>query len=757
MRAKKGDLFRDMVASNPDRMSYVDREYIYREVNHAYVAAYQCSRIDIVGRHVADIMGKETFEKTIKPHFDACLAGERVRYRDWFDFGTLGRRYVDVIYNPSRDAAGKINGVLVTARDFTEARLSELALQEARSRLELIFATIEDVIWITDWSEKKVLFVSAAYERIWGHPIQELYENGESWLKAVHPDDYARVRKAFIGIGEGRNFDEDYRIVRPDGTIRWIHDRGHATCDPQNRTVQIAGIAEDITSQKHFEEVLSKERQRLNAFLNNSAVVGWMKDAEGRYVFLSKNYETRFQACFEEWCGRTDFDVWPREIADQFRRNDLIVLQSQRPIECIEKAIDPDGRASWWLISKFPFEDQDGLRYVGGLGVDITERILADEERQKFEFLAENSQDFIGICDLNLVPFYVNAAGLRLVGLDSLQTAPQVRVPDFFFPEDRPFILSEFLPRVERDDHGEVEIRFRHFQSGESIWVLYNVFKLRNKEGVTTGWATVSRNITEQKRAEEAKRQLEETISHTQKLDAIGRLAAGMAHDFNSMLMVIRGNVDIIRLHLFSTRKRDDRLLGEAIERVTDAVDHGKLLLDKLLTYGRVRSPNRTHININAVVADTMRLVNPLLGGRIFVEEHLQGDLELCEGDGSQLQQVVLNLVMNARDAMPTGGTLTIVTENADISENYAAARAEDRPGKHVVLTVSDTGIGMDAETQKHLFEPFFSTKPVNKGTGLGLSIVHAVIMQAGGHITVQSEPGKGATFRVFLPAVLNR
>ena len=748
-------VFRGMVAANPDRMSFVDRNYIYREVNDAYLRAHNCARDQIVGRHVADILGRETFEKTVKPHFDACLAGTQIRYQDWFDFAALGRRFVDVIYNPFLDPDGTVSGVVVTARDFTEAHLTDAALQETRMRLNAILATIEDVVWIHDWSQGKIVFVSPAYKTVWGRSVEELYEDAENWMSTIHADDQPRVRRAFKGINKGRHLDEEYRILRPDGSIRWIHDRGFATCDPDGRTLQVAGIARDITDRKRLEQALSKERQRARAFLYNSAVVAWMKDADGRYVFLSENFEKRFQAKLENWRDKTDFELWPHEIAVEFRRNDLQVMEGQRPVEGIEKAVEADGSVSSWLVSKFPFEDQDGHRYVGGIGVDITARIRADEEREKFVALAERSHEFIGMCGRDFVPFFLNAAGRQMVGLDSLEAARKVTVQDCFFPEDQPFITNEFLPRVEREGHGEVEIRFRHFKTGEPIWMLYNVFPIDDSNGATVGWATVSRNITERKRADQARRQLEEKLAHAQKLEAVGNLAAGMAHDINSLLMVILGNVDIIRFHLSGQgKKRDARELTEATDRVISAVDRGKSLLDKLLTFGRIRSSKPAPVDLNAVARETLKLVMPVLGEKTRIEERLQGNLRRCEADRSQLQQMVMNLLMNSRDAMPDGGTLSVVTENVDVSDTHASAVADAVPGAYVVLTVSDTGVGMDDETMKHIYEPFFSTKPVNKGSGLGLSIAHGVVKQAGGHITVQSELGKGATFRIFLPAL---
>lgn len=748
-------IFRGMVSANPDRMSYVDRNYIYREVNDAYLQAHDCSRDKIIGRHVADVLGKEAFEKTVKPRFDACLAGSQIRYQDWFDFAALGRRFVDVIYNPFRDPSGTVSGVVVTARDFTEAHLTDATLQETRVRLNLILATIDDVVWITDWSARKIVFVSPAYNAIWGRPVDEIYQDAESWMSAVHPDDRSRVRLAYREIESTLHFDQEYRILRPDGSIRWIHDRGFATCDPGGRTIQIAGIARDVTDRKRLEQALSKERQRVRAFLGNSAVVAWMKDADGRYAFVTDNLARRFQVPTERWLESTDLELWPRDIAEQFQANDRKVLETRQPLEGVERATEPGGSLSWWWVSKFPFEDEDGRRYSGGIGVDISARIRAEEEREKFVALAEGSHEFIGMSGLDFVPFFVNAAGRQMVGLDSLDAARQVKVQDCFFPEDQPFITNEFFPKVEREGHGEVEIRFRHFKTGEPIWMLYNVFPIHDSNGATIAWATVSRNVTERKRAEQARRQLEEKLAHAQKLEAVGNLAAGMAHDINSLLMVILGNVDIVRFHLTGKgKKRDTRELIEATDRVVSAVDRGKALLDKLLTFGRIRTSKPAPIDVNAIVRETLKLVAPVLGATIRLEERLHPDLRRCEADRSQLQQVVMNLVMNSRDAMPDGGNLTVITENVDLSETTAPAVGNAMPGAYVVLTVSDTGEGMGAETIQHIFEPFFSTKPVNKGSGLGLSIAHGIVKQAGGHITVQSQPGKGATFRVFLPAL---
>lgn len=870
-------IFEKMVAGNPDRMSFVDAHYIYREVNYTYLADFQCRREEIVGQPISKILGQASFE-LIKAHFDACLSGTPVRYQDWFDFPTADRRFMDVIYNPYRDADGKITGVVVTARDYTEQRRAAEALAESQARLDLIASTLEDVVWFTDLGVRKVLFASKAYEHIWGRPVQGLYENPLDWMQAIHPEDRPRIEQIDALIRSTGQFNVEYRVVRPDGSVRWIHDRGFAVSGASGNSHQFAGIAQDITRRRELEQALSLQQQRLRAFLDNSSVFAWMKDEAGRYVFLSDNFQQklrieaadwegktdlemlpraiaeqyrrndaralqenkaiemiergfdedgsptywlcnkfpfqdgemryvgglavdvtervrlqellqserkqlrsflnntlvaawmkdedgryvfvndkllqRFKSCPEDWLGKTDLEIWPGEAAEQLRRNDLAVLESGQAIEILEKAVSPNGDVSWWVSNKFLFQDENGTCCVGGLGVDVTARVRADEERQKFFLLAERSHEFIGMCDCDFVPFYVNPAGCHLVGLENLEAACSVNVWDYFFPEDQAFIREEFFPRIQREGRGELEIRFRHFKTGEAIWMMYNVFRLDDAQGATTGWATVSLNITDRKRAEQSRRLLEERLAHSQKLEAVGKLASGMAHDVNSLLMVVLGSAEIIRTQLAKAGNMDVQRSKEAVERLMDAVDRGKGLLDKLLTFGRVRTGKPTPVVLNTVVTDTLKLIKSAVEMNIRVNISLDPDLWRCAADAAQLLQVIMNLVMNASDAMPEGGILTVATANIVLSPQYAAAHAEAQSGPHVVLTVSDTGIGMDKQTLERIIEPYFTTKPVDKGSGLGLAIVHGIVKQAGGHFTVTSVLGKETDMRVYFPAI---
>jgi signal transduction histidine kinase len=254
-------------------------------------------------------------------------------------------------------------------------------------------------------------------------------------------------------------------------------------------------------------------------------------------------------------------------------------------------------------------------------------------------------------------------------------------------------------------------------------------------------WAS-SRDITEL-------RILEAQVRHAQKLDTIGRLAGGVAHDFNNLLTVIRGYSSQLLERANST---DDTYIG--LTEIHKAAEKGAALTNQLLAFSRKQSAQMQLLNLNPMVAEDERMLRRLIGEKIELIIKLEPSLGLVCADVGSMHQVLLNLALNARDAMPNGGKLIIELSNVDVGETRPARLAPLGLGPYVRFSVSDTGVGMSADVQEHLFEPFFTTKEVNQGTGLGLSTVYGIVRQSGGHIVVETEPNKGATFEIFLPRV---
>jgi PAS domain S-box-containing protein len=253
----------------------------------------------------------------------------------------------------------------------------------------------------------------------------------------------------------------------------------------------------------------------------------------------------------------------------------------------------------------------------------------------------------------------------------------------------------------------------------------------------------------ERKRAEAERARLEESLRQAQKLESIGRLAGGVAHDFNNLLTVIGGNLELA----LSDLGGDDPAREYLVEAV-QAAESAAALTRQLLTFSRKQVIDPKVVNLNAVVSELEKMLRRLIGEDVDLQTALDERLGQTRVDVSQFEQVLVNLAVNARDAMPDGGKLTIETANVTIDEAYCRTHADAKPGRYVMLAVSDNGVGMDASVKGHVFEPFFTTKELGKGTGLGLAMVHGAVAQHGGHVAVYSEPGRGTTFKVYLPRV---
>jgi PAS domain S-box-containing protein len=366
----------------------------------------------------------------------------------------------------------------------------------------------------------------------------------------------------------------------------------------------------------------------------------------------------------------------------------------------------------------------------------------AEREIHKFQSLVEQSSDFIGFGDVQGDPIYINAAGRRMVGLAPDRDLREVKALDFYFPEDLPG-LAPLQEAVARDGRWEGELRLRHFRTGKAIPVWLNVFMLKDRDsGEPIAFATVTRDLTQTKETEEHLRQ-------AQKMEAIGKLAGGIAHDFNNLLTGINGFAE---LALAAPQVSGE--LREYLDEIRKSGERAALLTNQLLAYSRKQILAPKVISLNSILADMQSLLRRLIGEDIELTVRLESDVGRIKADPGQMQQIILNLALNARDAMPEGGRLTLETANVILDERFLATHLENKPGPYVMLSVSDSGVGMAPEVLTRVFEPFFTTKPVGKGTGMGLSSVYGIVKQSEGAIDVESAPGRGSTFKIYLPMV---
>jgi two-component system cell cycle sensor histidine kinase/response regulator CckA len=341
-----------------------------------------------------------------------------------------------------------------------------------------------------------------------------------------------------------------------------------------------------------------------------------------------------------------------------------------------------------------------------------------------------------------------NPAAERIFGW-SENEALGTRLP--FVPAEK---QEEFLGLRQRALLGEVFTEpelHRRRSDGSPIVVSVSTSPLRRPDGTIYGIMSILMDVTERKAAEESRARLaiveEQLLRQSQKMEAVARLAGGVAHDFNNMLTAISGYSDLL-LH----RLPDSSMLRRDVEEIRKAGDRAAALTRQLLAFSRRQVLEPKLLDLNAVVTRMGEPLRRMVGGNIELSTDLSPSLSRVKADPAQIEQVIMNLAFNARDAMPDGGRLTIATADAELSPAYAAVHSEVRPGPHVLLSVADTGQGMDDEVQAHLFEPFFTTKERGKGTGLGLATVYGIVHQSGGHIRVNSAADRGSTFLVYLP-----
>jgi len=303
--------------------------------------------------------------------------------------------------------------------------------------------------------------------------------------------------------------------------------------------------------------------------------------------------------------------------------------------------------------------------------------------------------------------------------------------------EDRPLLEAVFRGDVQRDT---TTLRWQPPQHA-TIWIEQRHVFAHDKDGKLIAIEGIARDITE-------RMNLEEQLRHSQRMEAVGRLAGGVAHDFNNLLTVIIGRAQLLLDHVTDAKVRRD------LDLIRDTGSRAAALTHQLLAFSRKQVLEPRVIDLKALVENAETLLMRVIGEHIKLTVRSDQGLGTVKADPGQIEQVIMNLVVNSRDAMPQGGTITIETANVNLDESYSKQHLEVRPGRYVMLAVSDTGQGMDTETQAKIFEPFFTTKDKDRGTGLGLSTVYGIVQQSGGGIWVYSEPGQGTTFKIYLPRV---
>ncbi|MBI2947362.1 MAG: PAS domain S-box protein [Verrucomicrobia bacterium] len=636
--------------------------------------------------------------------------------------------------------------ILTLFQDITEKRRAEQALQESQERFRQLAENIQEVFWMTDPEKNQMLYISPAYEPIWGRTCESLYQSPRDWLEAIDPEDRSRVLNAALTNQIQGTYAEEYRIIRPDGTRRWIQDRAFPIRDASGHVYRIVGVAADITDRKRSHEELRLSEARYRLLFESNPHPMWVFDLQ-TLAFLAVNDSAvhHYGYSRNEFLAMTIKDIRPPKDVPRLMEEVRAGVSSERNVGLWRHA-KKDGTVIDVEVIAHP------INFAGRaaklvLASDLTERRRAEAALQESRRFLEKAQEVAHIGSWISSP---DDSG-RLTWSDEVYRIFGVRKPDFdgrvetFFafvhPDDREKVRQAVARALTQRVPYDIEHRI--VRPDASIrWVHEQADVNRDAEGKAVQLIGVVQDITEQK-------QLEEQLRQSQKLEAIGQLAGGVAHDFNNILTVIKGHASV----LLGKRELPSGI-EESLREILLAADRATNLTRQLLTFGRRQLMQASNLNVNEVVDNMSRMLRRILGEDIILEVQSSSNLPLIHADAGMVEQVLLNLAVNARDAMPRGGRLTIRTTMTILDDATARRNPDASAGPFVCLQVSDTGCGIAAEDLPRIFDPFFTTKDVGRGTGLGLATVYGIVRQHRGWIDVESELRRGTSFRVFLPGV---
>lgn len=496
---------------------------------------------------------------------------------------------------------------------------------------------------------------------------------------------------------------------------------------------------------------LEQQQQYLRAIVETSPNPIFVKDGEGRFTLINRAVELAYGRSTNEILGKKEGDLngYHAEI-QTFIDDDEEVIRTRRPKFIPEEELTnpKTGETRLFQTIKVPLIlPGSGAVQILGVATDITERKRTEqalrETEQHYRLFFDSNPLAMWVYDLDSLDFLaVNRAAITQYGY-SREEFLSMTIKDIRPAEDVSTLLGNLCHeglnpagtwKHRRKDNSVIDVEIISHAL---------VFAGRNAKLV------LAKDITERRRTEEALRHTEEQLRQSQKLEGVGQLAGGIAHDFNNLLTVINGFCELAMRGL----RPEDPLLAN-LEEIKKAGDRASSLTRQLLAFSRRQVLQPKTLNLDTVVTDMEKMLRRIIGENIDLRAELEPSLGNVNADPGQIEQIILNLVVNARDSMPNGGKLTIETDNVYLDREYVKNHVGTQAGPHVMLAVSDTGYGIDEETMGRIFEPFFTTKEIGKGTGLGLSTVYGIVKQSGGNIWVYSEVGRGTTFKVYLPRV---
>jgi PAS domain S-box-containing protein len=712
----------------------------------------------------------------LEPLFGRVFAGEPVHMEDFalqlHRHGRMEEAHFAFAYAPVRDDSGHVGGLFGTCIETTAQIRAIREVAQSKERLQLALSGGGGIgTW--DWDIKNDRVVAdERFASLYGVDPERARAGAPvaAFFNAIHPDDRERVQNKIADIMQtGEDFSEEYRLVQPDGTVRWVVALGRCHLDEDGAPARLPGASFDITDRKNAEaqlrhlnaelerKVIERTQARGRTWQVSPDLMGAL-NAKGYFETSNPAWRTVLGWSEEEVASTSIFELLHPDDVERTRAGFILTQHGHPAIQFPNRYRCKDGSYRWISWVGVP---EDGMVYCTGRDI-TTERALQDSEVQ-FRTMAQAMPNHVWTAPVDGLLDWFNDrvydySGAPPGSLDGLGWAEIVH------PEDLPVTGARWSEALATGNIYEAEFRLRR-ADGSYRWHITRAVPIRDASGHVVRWIGTNTDIQDQKetavaladlnatleqRVQERSSQLsqaEDALRQAQKMEAVGQLTGGIAHDFNNLLQGIIGALDRVERRIAQGRTDDlDRFLKGA----TASAKRAATMTQRLLAFSRRQTLAPKPVDLDALIEDVVDLARHSVGPNIEMKVKGGGGWQTL-ADPNQLENVLLNLCINARDAMPNGGTITIETVNTPL-DAVSAARHSLAPGDYIRLGIGDTGTGMSADVMARAFDPFFTTKPLGQGTGLGLSMIYGFAQQSGGHVHLTSQVGKGTTVHLYLP-----
>jgi PAS domain S-box-containing protein len=706
-----------------------ERRYIY--ANHAYAELFDLPSSAIVGQRVSEVLSG-VYEDQIRPRLDRAFAGERVAYELYKQSADGGCHY-EIRYEPSA-VNGAVQAVVVVVTDLTERKNAE----RASLQLATIVEFSDDAIIGKDLNSIVTSWNRGA-EKIFGYSASEMV--GTSIMRLIPADRQGEENHILANIRSGKSVEhfETQRQTK-DGRLIDISVTASPIKDATGKPIGVSKIARDITERKRAEtRLIESECKFRSLFDNANDAIFILRD--GVFADCNVNGSELFGVTRERLIGQSPSLFSPPIQPDGRRSQEKALELMQRALTGEPQLFEwvhqrPDGATIYTDVRLSRFE-LHGEPYLQGVARDITERKKAQEQIAEQAALLDKARDAILVRDLGGSILFWNSGAERIYGW-ARQEALGRNVGELLYSNPKQFEDINGLAIRQGEWHGELQhlTRDKKQINIEARWTL-----IRDHEGNPKSVLAINTDITDKKK-------IEAQFLRAQRMESIGTLAGGIAHDLNNILAPIILSIEFLKT--ISDHPQAKKIL----ETIDVSAKRGSDIVRQVLSFARGLEGKRIEVQPKHLLKDLENIIKDTFPRDIRLQFSIPNDTWTILGDPTQVHQILLNLCVNARDAMSNGGSLAVGVENCVFDEQYAAMNIEAKVGRYVGIHVTDSGVGIPRDILNKIFEPFFTTKEVNKGTGLGLSTVMAIVKSHGGFVTVYSELGKGTTFKVYLPAL---